>query len=112
MSVWARQFDSDNSLTVYRAKQMIELIKRGTIKPVESDLVLATPESITVFEEGTFIVRFPDGSEIEYKSTKENKIKAKVCPKSSVTLALYFFCAVNCMQTFCHSLLHRLNKAD
>lgn len=67
MMVWARQLESENSLTAYRAKRMTELVKRGPIETVEFDLVLATLESITVFEDGTFIVRFLDGTKIEHK---------------------------------------------
>lgn len=61
---WRAQLQNDDPLVSYRAGRFIDLIEKGSIKTADLNLVLATLESIRVYENGKLIVRFLDGSEI------------------------------------------------
>ncbi len=62
MEWWEGQMKSDNPLMRIRAKQMIDLVKEGTIKSAIPELVQMTLEEILVNDCNHFTVCFLDGT--------------------------------------------------
>lgn len=66
---WEKQKESENLLEVYRAMDFQELVKRGKpLEKMETDFMLRVLDHIKVFEDGTLMVVFLNGTEIECKS--------------------------------------------
>lgn len=66
---WEKQKKSENLLEVYRAMDFQELAKSGQpLEKMETDFMLRVLDHIKVFEDGTLMVVFLDGTEIECKS--------------------------------------------
>lgn len=66
---WEKQKESENLLEVYRAVDFQELVKGGKpLEKMETDFMLRVLDHIKVFEDGTLMVVFLDGTEIKCKS--------------------------------------------
>lgn len=66
------QKQSENLLKGYRAERFIELVIGGEpIQKLETDFMLKTLDHIKVFEDGTLMVVFLGGTEIEFKNEEE-----------------------------------------
>lgn len=66
---WEKQKESENLLEVFRAMDFQKLVKSGhPLEKMETDFMLRVLDHIKVFEDGTLMVVFLDGTEIECKS--------------------------------------------
>ena len=72
MEQWTEQLQSENLLEGYQAEKFIEYTD-GTepLKEMDTDSMLKTLDHIKVFEDGTLLVVFLDGTEIECKNEEE-----------------------------------------
>lgn len=72
MEQWTEQLQSDNLLEGYRAEKFIEYTDGAEpLKEMDTDFMLKTLNHIKVFEDGTLLVVFLDGTEIECKNEEE-----------------------------------------
>lgn len=68
---WEEQKKSKNLMEVYRAKDFLELTKETVVEAkMETDFMLRILNHIKVFEDGTLMVVFLDGTEVECKNNK------------------------------------------
>lgn len=66
---WEDQEKSEDMLKTYRAKDFLMLTQgRRKSEKVDKDFTLRTLNYISVFEDGTLLVVFIDGTEIECKN--------------------------------------------
>ena len=66
---WKRQMQGEYLLAGYRAEKFVEYTKDAEpLKEMNTDFMLKTLDHIKVFEDGTLLVVFLDGSEIECRS--------------------------------------------
>ena len=66
---WEKQKENENLLEAYRAMDFQKLVKSGhPLEKMETDFMLEVLDHIKVFEDGTLMVVFLDGTEIECKS--------------------------------------------
>jgi hypothetical protein len=64
---WQILANDNNPLTAYKAKDFLKLTETATqIEEFDADLVLRVLDHITIHENGNIIVKFYDGTEIEY----------------------------------------------
>ncbi len=69
---WRRQMQSEDLLEGYRAEKFVKYTEEtGNLTEVDTDFVLKTLDCIRVFENGTLVVRFLDGTEIECKNEEK-----------------------------------------
>ena len=69
---WTEQLQSENLLEGYRAEKFIEYTDGAEpLTEMDTDLMLKTLDHIKVFEDGTLLVVFLDGTEIECKNEEE-----------------------------------------
>ena len=69
---WKEQMQSENLLEGYRAEKFIEYTDGAEpLAEMDTDFMLKTLDHIKVFEDGTLLVVFLDGTEIECKNEKE-----------------------------------------
>jgi len=69
MEQWTEQLQSENLLEGYRAEKFIEYTDRvEPLTKMDTDFMLKTLDHIKVFEDGTLLVVFLDGTEIECKN--------------------------------------------
>ena len=72
MEQWTEQLQSENFLESYRAEKFIEYTDGAeSLTEMDTDFMLKTLDHIKVFEDGTFLVVFLDGTEIECKNEEE-----------------------------------------
>ena len=72
MEQWTEQLQSENLLEGYRAEKFIEYTDGAEpLKEMDTDFMLKTLDHIKVFEDGTLLVVFLDGTEIECKNEEE-----------------------------------------
>ena len=72
MERWKEQMQSENLLEGYRAEKFIEYTDGvQLLTEMDTDFMLKTLDYIKVFENGTLLVVFLDGTEIECRSEKE-----------------------------------------
>ena len=72
MEQWTEQLQSENLLESYRAEKFIEYTDGAkSLTEMDTDFMLKTLDHIKVFEEGTLLVVFLDGTEIECKNEEE-----------------------------------------
>lgn len=72
MERWKEQMQSENLLEVYRAEKFIEYTDGAELlKEMDTDFMLKKLDHIKVFEDGTLLVVFLDGTEIECKNKEE-----------------------------------------
>lgn len=72
MERWKEQMQSENLLEGYRAEKFIEYTDGvQPLTEMDTDFMLKTLDYIKVFENGTLLVVFLDGTEIECRSEKE-----------------------------------------
>lgn len=72
MEQWTEQLQSENLLEGYRAEKFIEYTDGAEpLTDVDTDFMLKTLDHIKVFEDGTLLVVFLDGTEIECKNEEE-----------------------------------------
>ena len=66
---WKRQMQGEDLLAGYRAEKFVEYTEDvKPLKEMDTDFMLKTLDHIKVFEDGTLLVIFLDGSEIECRS--------------------------------------------
>ena len=66
---WKQQMQGEDLLVGYRAEKFVEYTKDAKpLKEMDTDFMLKTLDHIKVFEDGTLLVIFLDGSEIECRS--------------------------------------------
>ena len=66
---WKQQMQGEDLLAGYRAEKFVEYTKDAKpLKEMDTDFMLKTLDHIKVFEDGTLVVVFLDGSEIECRS--------------------------------------------
>ena len=66
---WKQQMQGEDLLAGYRAEKFVEYTKDAKLlKEMDTDFMLKTLDHIKVFEDGTLLVVFLDGSEIECRS--------------------------------------------
>ena len=66
---WKQQMQGEDLLARYRAEKFVEYTKDAKpLKEMDTDFMLKTLDHIKVFEDGTLLVVFLDGSEIECRS--------------------------------------------
>lgn len=66
---WKQQIQGENLLAGYQAEKFVEYTKDAEpLKKMNTDFMLKTLDHIKVFEDGTLLVVFLDGSEIECRS--------------------------------------------
>ncbi|WP_394527449.1 recombinase family protein [Lacrimispora sp. JR3] len=69
---WEEQKNGKDLLLIYRGKDFQEFTRdSGPIKKMETDFILRVLDYVKVFEDGTLMVVFLDGTEIECKSEEE-----------------------------------------
>lgn len=69
---WREQMQSENLLEGYRARKFIEYTDGAQpLTEMDTDFMLKTLDYIKVFEDGTLLVVFLDGTEIECKNEEE-----------------------------------------
>ena len=69
---WTEQLQSENLLEGYRAEKFIEYTDEAEpLTEMDTDFMLKTLDHIKVFEDGTLLVVFLDGTEIECKNEEE-----------------------------------------
>ena len=72
MEQWTEQLQSNNLLEGYRAEKFIEYTDGAEpLTEMDTDFMLKTLDHIKVFEDGTLLVVFLDGTEIECKNEEE-----------------------------------------
>ena len=72
MEQWTEQLQSENLLEGYRAEKFIEYTDGAEpLTQMDTDFMLKTLDHIKVFEDGTLLVVFLDGAEIECKNEEE-----------------------------------------
>ena len=72
MEQWTEQLQSENLLEGYRAEKFIEYIDGAEpLTEMDTDFMLKTLDHIKVFEDGTLLVVFLDGTETECKNEEE-----------------------------------------
>ena len=72
MEQWTAQQQSENLLEGYRAEKFIEYTDGvETLTEMDTDFMPKTLDHIKVFEDGTLLVVFLDGTEIECKNEEE-----------------------------------------
>ena len=72
MEQWTEQLQSENLLESYRAEKFIEYTDGAKpLTEMDTDFMLKTLDHIKVFEDGTLLVVFLDGTEIECKNEEE-----------------------------------------
>ena len=72
MEQWTEQLQSENLLEGYRAEKFIEYTDGAEpLTEMDTDFMLKTLDHIKVFEDGTVLVVFLDGTEIECKNEEE-----------------------------------------
>lgn len=72
MEQWTEQLQGENLLEGYRAKKFIEYTDGAEpLKEMDTNFMLKTLDHIKVFENGTLLVVFLDGTEIECKNEEE-----------------------------------------
>ena len=72
MGQWTEQLQSENLLEGYRAEKFIEYTDGAEpLTEMDTDFMLKTLDHIKVFEDGTLLVVFLDGTEIECKNEEE-----------------------------------------
>ena len=72
MEQWTEQLQSENLLESYRAEKFIEYTDGAEpLTKMDTDFMLKTLDHIKVFEDGTLLVVFLDGTEIECKNKEE-----------------------------------------
>ena len=72
MEQWTEQLQSENLLESYRAEKFIEYTDGAKpLTQMDTDFMLKTLDHIKVFENGTLLVVFLDGTEIERKNEEE-----------------------------------------
>ena len=72
MEQWTEQLQSENLLEGYRAEKFIEYTDGAEpLTQMDTDFMLKTLDHIKVFEDGTLLVVFLDGTEIECKNEEE-----------------------------------------
>ena len=72
MEQWTEQLQSENLLEGYRAEKFIEYTDGAEpLTEMDTDFMLKTLDHIKVFEDGTLLVVFLDGTEIECKNEGE-----------------------------------------
>lgn len=72
MEQWTKQLQSENLLEGYRAEKFIEYTDGAEpLTEMDTDFMLKTLDYIKVFEDGTLLVVFLDGTEIECKNGEE-----------------------------------------
>lgn len=72
MGQWTEQLQSENLLESYRAEKFIEYTDGAEpLTEMDTDFMLKTLDHIKVFEDGTLLVVFLDGTEIECKNEEE-----------------------------------------
>ncbi len=72
MEQWTEQLQSEKLLEGYRAEKFIEYTDGAeTLTEMDTDFMLKTLDHIKVFEDGTLLVVFLDGTEIECKNEEE-----------------------------------------
>lgn len=72
MEQWTEQLQSENLLEGYRAEKFIEYTDGAEpLTEMDMDFMLKTLDHIKVFEDGTLLVVFLDGTEIECKNEEE-----------------------------------------
>ena len=72
MEQWTEQLQSENLLEGYRAEKFIEYTDGAeSLTEMDTDFMLKTLDHIKVFEDGTLLVVFLDGTEIECKNEEE-----------------------------------------
>ncbi|WP_215632789.1 hypothetical protein [Coprococcus catus] len=69
---WTERLQSENLLEGYRAEKFIEYTDGAeSLTEMDTDFMLKTLDHIKVFEDGTSLVVFLDGTEIECKNEEE-----------------------------------------
>lgn len=64
---WEMQANGDDLLTAYRARDFLELTEnQKQIDKVDTDFVIRVLDNIAVYENSKIVVKFYDGTEIEY----------------------------------------------
>ena len=72
MEQWTEQLQSENLLESYRAEKFIEYTDGAKpLTEMDTDFMMKTLDHIKVFEDGTLLVVFLDGTEIECKNEEE-----------------------------------------
>ena len=72
MEQWTEQLQSKNLLEGYRAEKFIEYTDGAEpLTEMDADFMLKTLDHIKFFEDGTLLVVFLDGTEIECKNEEE-----------------------------------------
>ena len=72
MEQWTEQLQSENLLEGYRAEKFIEYTDGAEpLTEMDTNFMLKTLDHIKVFEDGTLLVVFLDGTEIECKNEEE-----------------------------------------
>ena len=72
MEQWTEQLQSENLLESYWAEKFIEYTDGAKpLTEMDTDFMLKTLDHIKVFEDGTLLVVFLDGTEIECKNEEE-----------------------------------------
>lgn len=72
MEQWKEQMQSENLLESYRAEKFMEYTDEAEpLAEMDTDFMLKTLDHIKVFEDGTLLVVFLDGTEIECKNEEE-----------------------------------------
>ena len=72
MEQWTEQLQSEKLLEGYRAEKFIEYTDGAEpLTEMDTDFMLKTLDHIKVFEDGTLLVVFLDGTEIECKNEEE-----------------------------------------
>lgn len=66
---WEQAMAGDDLLARYTAKDFLELTEKAEpIDEMDTDFMLRVLDYIKVYEEGTLVVVFLDGTEIEYRA--------------------------------------------
>lgn len=64
---WQKQLTDKNLLAAFRAKDFLKLTeKKEHIEKLDMDLLIRTLDHITIFESGSILITFLDGTEVEY----------------------------------------------
>lgn len=72
MERWKEQMQNGNLLEGYRAEKFVEYTDRAQpLTEMDTDFMLKTLDHIKVFEDGTLLVVFLDGTETECKNEEE-----------------------------------------
>ena len=72
MEQWTEQLQSENLLEGYRAEKFIEYTDGAEpLTEMDTDFMLKTLDHIKVFGDGTLLVVFLDGTEIECKNEEK-----------------------------------------